>query len=229
MKTHYPIKQWLDSERPREKLRLHGPRFLSHAELLAILIQNGNTQKSALDLAKEILIAANNHLWSLNQFNESDFTRIPGIGPAKSAVLQAAIELGRRTAFEPPADFLSITCSTDAFNFIRHEIEQLSHEECWVILMNRAGKAILKKRMSIGGLSATVVDPRNIFSIALENKASGLILVHNHPSGNLKPSSADDQITRKVQQSGEMLDIPLRDHLIIGHGNYFSYADEGKL
>ena len=229
MESYKPIKgirSWAEDDRPREKLLLKGKSTLSDAELIAILIGSGNTEETAVDLSKRILQSLNNNLSELAKLTVKDLMQFKGIGEAKAISIIAALELGRRRKDAEPEKRVKITDSQSAFDTIYPHLGDLNHEEFWVIFLNRANAVIGKQNISKGGVSGTVVDPKVVFKMAVQFPASGIILAHNHPSGNLKPSQADHQLTRKLKEAGKALDIPVLDHLIIGERNYFSFVDE---
>jgi DNA repair protein RadC len=223
------IKNWAEDDRPREKLLMKGKNSLSDAELLAILLGSGTRNESAVDLAKNILREFRENLVELSRLGINDLMRFKGIGLAKAITIIAALELGRR---RNEAEILireKIVSSKDAFTVLRSSIGDLPYEEFWIILLNKANKVIRKCSISEGGVSGTVVDPKKIFKIALDNHASSIILGHNHPSGNIQPSEADQKITKKIKEAGMMLDVAVLDHLIIGDDRFYSFADEGSL
>lgn len=223
------ILDWAKEDRPREKLLLKGKNALSDAELLGILLGSGNRTMSAVDLAKSILNAVNHNLNELAKLSINDLMKFNGVGEAKAINIVSALEMGRR---RKSAEFLKkpkITCSQDAYNLMKTELLDLGQEEFWLILLNRANVIIKKQPISSGGISGTVADPKLIFKRAIENTASSIILVHNHPSGNLQPSDADNNLTRKLKQGGDLLEIPVLDHIIFADHDYFSFADEGLL
>ncbi|MCF8253441.1 MAG: DNA repair protein RadC [Bacteroidia bacterium] len=221
----FGIKQLAEDERPREKMKIFGGSNLSYAELLAILIGSGNKNASALQLAQEILRSANNNLSDLSRMTISDLTKIKGIGPTKAIILNAALELGKRRREEEAKKTIKITCSKDAFGYFEHLLEDYRHEEFWLLLLNRNNIVLARKRISIGGVSGTVVDPKVIFKIAIDHLASSIILCHNHPSGNLNPSRQDIEITKKLKEAGKLLEIDIYDHIIIGNKGFFSLSD----
>ena len=227
--AYQKINLWAEEDRPREKLLLKGKSALSDAELLAIIIGSGTKNLNAVDLAKSILFKAGNNLNNLARLTVSDLVRIRGIGKARAVSIVSSLELGRRRNDQPPDDKPRITCSEDAFKIIRPSLMDLAVEEFWIIILNRANYVIGTERISSGGLAGTVADPKVIFKKALDAKGSSIILVHNHPSGNLKPSEADVSLTRKLKESGQLLEIPVIDHLIFTDHKYFSFADEGIL
>ncbi len=223
------IKNWSPEDRPREKLLMKGTSTLSDAELIAILLGSGTAKLSAIDVAKKVLSHVDNNLDSLAKLSIKDLMKAKGIGEAKAITIVAALELGRRRKDQSPDDKAKIESSKTAFELIRGDLMDLPHEEFWVILLNRANRIIRKKRVSEGGVSGTVADPKIIFKLAVDELASGIIVVHNHPSGNLKPSESDINLTKKIKEAGKVLEISLLDHLIIAHDRYFSFADEGFL
>lgn len=229
MSTKLSIHQLSEEDRPREKLLLRGRQQLSNAELLAILIGSGNKEKNAIELSQEILFSANNNLNELAKLTINDLTKFSGIGEAKAITIASALELGRRRKSEEMLTKPKVSSSRDAFNIISPYLLDLSHEEFWILCLNRANQLIRVENISSGGLSGTVADPKVIFKKALENNSSGIILVHNHPSGNLKPSQADMKITQQLKEAGVVLEIPILDHLIFTDKDYFSFADEGVL
>lgn len=223
------IKNWSPEDRPREKLLLKGTGTLSDAELLAILIGSGTAHLSAVDLSKKILHSAENNLNNLARLTIKDLTKIKGIGEAKAITIISALELGRRRKEHHTSEKPKISSSRDSFDQLKGELMDLPHEEFWVLLLNRANRLIKKKRVSEGGVSGTVADPKIIYKMALEELASSIIIAHNHPSGNLIASHNDLELTRKVKEAGRMLEIHLLDHIIIGGPKYLSFADEGLL
>ncbi len=224
-----PIKNWAEEDRPREKLYLNGKGSLSNAELLAILIASGYKNNSALSVAKEILSNSDNDLKQLGRNSIADLVKYKGIGVAKAINIVAAMEIGRRSLLSKSKNKARILSSEDAFNCVSGTMTDLDHEQFKTIYLNR-NNAILKiETISIGGVSGTVVDPKVVYKKALENNSSSIILIHNHPSGNLKPSEADLQITDKLVKAGANLDIKVLDHLIIGDREYYSFADEGLI
>jgi DNA repair protein RadC len=223
------IKEWSVDDRPREKLLSKGISSLSDAELIAILIGSGSRNESAVDLSKKILNKVSNNLNELGKLSIPELRKFKGIGEVKAISIVSAMELGRRRKETDTTERPKISCSRDIFNIFHPLLADLYHEEFWIILLNRANKIIDKQRISQGGISGTVTDIRIILKSAIETSASALILCHNHPSGNLKPSDADISITRKIKESGKLMEIELLDHLIVTDGNYFSFADEGIL
>ena len=223
------ITTWAEEDRPREKMLLKGVSTLSDAELLAILIGSGSRGESAVALSQRIIATAGNSLHALGRKSLSELQQFRGIGEAKAITIAAALEIGRRRQISDLRERPRVTCSRDAFNAIAPAISDLYHEEFWVLLLNQANEIMERRMVSSGGMTATVVDPRIFFRLAIEGRAAGVIAVHNHPSGNLKPSQADLSLTQKLVQAGKMLDLPVLDHLIVSEKGYFSFADEGKL
>lgn len=221
------IKSWSPDDRPREKLILKGKSALSDAELIAILLGSGTRTVSAVDLAKKVLYPAGNNLHELARHTVKDLIKIKGIGEAKALTIVAALELGRRRKDLEGTEKARIASSRDAYDVVKADLLDIAHEEFWIVLLNRANKVIKKSQISQGGVAGTVADPKIIFKIALEELASGIILAHNHPSGNLTASQADLDLTKKLKDAGKLLDIQVLDHLIIAGQKYFSFADEG--
>lgn len=223
------IKSWAEEDRPREKLMAKGRAALSDAELIAILLGSGTVKLSAVDVAKLMLQGVGNDLNELARQSVKQLCRHPGIGEAKAIAVVAALELGRRRKEADAPARATITCSRDIYNLVRPNLLDLPHEEFWVILLNRANVVMRKVAVSQGGVAGTVADPKMIFKEALEQLASSIILVHNHPSGNRQPSAADLALTKKLRQAGDFLDLPVLDHLIYTDRGYYSFADEGVL
>lgn len=223
------IKHWSEEDQPREKLMFKGKSAVSTAELIAILIGTGNSELSAVELSKQILDSVNHDLSALSKLNIHDLMKFKGIGEAKAISIIAALELGRRRKDAEIPERKKLNSSKDAYELMYESLVDLPHEEFWVIFLNRANQVIKKDRISIGGISGTVADVRMIFKMSVENLACGIILVHNHPSGNPQPSSADKQLTQKLKEGGKLLDVPILDHLIFSDTGYFSFADEGLI
>lgn len=221
------IKDWSSDDQPREKLLKKGKNVLSNAELIAILIGSGNNKESAIELSKKILDSVQNDLSLLSKMNAKELMMFRGIGEAKAVSIISALELGRRKKDHQSQKKQAIKSSADAYSLVRHLLEDLDHEEFWVLFLNRANQEISKHQISSGGQNATIVDPKIIFKLALEYKSSGIILFHNHPSGNLIASDSDKSITSKLVKAGSLLEINVLDHIIVGENNYFSFADEG--
>jgi len=227
--SYLNILSWAEEDRPREKLLIKGKSALSDAELIAILIGSGTRSLSAVDVAKRILHNADNDLNKLAKFTVKDLQKIKGIGEAKAISIVGALELGRRRKESEFEKKVKITCSKDIYQFMKPELMDLQKEEFWVILLNRANHVIKKERISSGGISGTIADPKIIFKAALDQYASFIILVHNHPSGNLKPSRADLDLTSKMKTGGKILEILVLDHIIFADDAYLSFADDGLL
>ena len=223
------IKEWAVEDRPREKMEIKGIRALSEAELVAILIGSGSLDESAVALSRRILASVNNNLNELGKKTNKDFQKFKGIGPVKATTISAAMELGRRRKESEPEEKLKVITSADAASIFKPLLSDLPHEEFWILLLNRNNLVIDKVMVSQGGLSGTVIDVRLILKKAIDKLACSIILCHNHPSGNLVPSEADKEITRKIKEAGKHMDIPVLDHVIIGNGSYFSFADDGLI
>jgi len=227
--THSRILAWAEEDRPREKLLLKGISSLSDAELIAILLGSGTANLSAVDLAKQIMMDCHQNLNELAKRSVMDLQKFKGIGEAKAITLVSALELGRRRKETEAYIKPQVKTSADVFNYIQPDLMDLHHEEFWILLMNRANKIDKKVRISVGGIAGTVADPKLIFKHALENLASSIILVHNHPSGNNKPSDSDISLTKKLCEAGRFLEIPVLDHVIVCQQTWYSFADEGKI
>lgn len=229
MEQKNQILNWTKEERPREKCRLKGMHSLSDAEILGILIQNGTKNKTAIDLGREILQLSKNNLRELGKLTLRDLMRIKGIGEAKAIHIMAALELGRRKQANESLEKTVITGSVAVADYLQAMFSDHNHEVFAVIFLNRANKINHFEIISSGGISGTVADPRMILRIALEEKAVGLILCHNHPSGNLKPSQPDKELTKKIKEAAKLFDIQVLDHIIVSQDGYFSFADEGLM
>ena len=227
--SYISIKKWASDDRPREKLLKKGVQSLSDTELLAIIIGSGTREISAVELARQILSQADNNLTLLGKKSVADLMRLKGIGEAKAVGLVAAFELGRRRNQSEWVEKDQLNSSREVFNYIQPLISDLDHEEFWVVYLNRANRIIDAQNLSKGGIAGTVIDIRLILRKALEVLASGIIICHNHPSGNTRPSENDKQITRKLRTASDQMDIKLLDHIIVADNLYFSFADEGLL
>ena len=223
------IKSWAEEDRPREKLLTKGRHVLTDAELIAILIGSGSKEETAVELAKRILSRFGNNLNELAKLSVHDLMKFKGIGEAKAISIVAALELGRRRKETEALKREKVITSKDAFDVFHSQFIDLPHEEFHVILLNRSNNIIAKVFVSRGGVSGTIVDPKLIFKSALQHLASSIVLCHNHPSGNLKPSAEDVTLTKKLKEAGTMLEIPILDHIIITDTSYFSFADEGMM
>ncbi|HRN41172.1 MAG: DNA repair protein RadC [Flavobacteriales bacterium] len=223
------IKSWAEEDRPREKLLLKGKNALSDAELIAILIGSGNKTETAVELAKRILASVNNDLNQLAKLNLTDLMQFNGIGEAKAISIAAALELGRRRKESTEEKKIKISSSKNAYEAISDVLSDLPHEEFWVLYLNRKNEVIKRENISKGGVTGTVADGKIIFKNAINALASAVVLCHNHPSGNLNPSQADIELTKKMKSIGVLMDTPVIDHIIVGNNNYFSFADENLL
>jgi len=223
------IKDWALEDRPREKLLYKGISSLSDAELLAILIGSGSNDKSAVDLAREILNIASNNLNRLGKLDVHDLVKLKGIGTAKAINIMAALELGRRRKSAEIMESPKIRSSNDVYSIFNPLLADLAHEEFWLLYLNRSNKILSRHKLSQGGISGTITDVRLIIKKAIELLASSIIICHNHPSGNLDPSEADTRITQKIKEAAGYFDISLLDHIIVTDNGYYSYADNGTL
>ena len=227
---YLPINKWAEDEKPREKLLQKGAAALSLNELFAILLRSGVGGESALALARRIMAGCNNDLNVLARCQVRELmNRYKGVGMAKAAAIVAAMEIGRRRKPEAFNERITIRFSRDAFDYVRPFLEDLEHEEFWVVYLTHANRVKGCECLSSGGMEGTVIDLRILFRNALHMKATYLIIAHNHPAGTLRPSTYDELITRKIYDAGNILDIKLYDHIIVGGNSYFSFADEGLL
>ncbi len=226
---HLKITEWAEEDRPREKLLLKGKAALSDAELLAVLLRSGSSAVNAVDLAKMILEEVSHDLNALARKSVKDLMKFRGIGEAKAIAIVSALELGRRRKDARFKQKTQVRSSSDAYEHMVPYLMDKNNEEFWVIILNRANRVIKTHQVSIGGISGTVADPKIIFKAALDEMGSSVILVHNHPSGNLKPSESDIKLTKKLKNVGEALEMPVLDHIIFSDSHYFSFADEGLL
>ncbi len=225
----FTIKQWSEEDRPREKLIAKGRETLSDAELIAILLGSGFKEKSAVDVAKTLLQEVGNDLDALGKLTIKQLSRTKGIGTVKAITIVAALELGRRRKFTDKPKTTKVTQSSDAWEYLYPYLADLDHEQFYILLLSRNNTITRHVQISKGGVAGTVVDAKLVFKPALEELASGLILCHNHPSGNLIPSQADIDLTKKIKEAGKLLDINVFDHLIFTNDGYYSFADEGLL
>lgn len=223
------IKHWATDDRPREKLRNKGPESLSHSELIAILLQNGTRQKSAVELAKEILHLGSNNLSELGRLSIKELMKIKGIGEAKAITIAAALELGRRRQANEILNKPIITDSGSIARYLQALLKDHDREVFMVMFLNRANKINHTEIISRGGITGTVADPRVILKRALEEDAVSIVLCHNHPSGSLKPSRADEALTQKIKEAARYFDIRVADHVIVSEAGFFSFADQGLL
>ncbi len=226
-KAETSIKNWAEDDRPREKMMRQGSEMLSNSELLAIIINNGNKEKSAVDLAKEILKLGHDNLDELGKLSLKDFQKVKGIGEAKAIAIMAALELGRRRGNTETLQRTVLSKSKDIAAFLRTALKDHRYEVFAVIFLNRALKVKNFKIISRGGITGTVADPRIILKQALDEEATTIILSHNHPSGNLNPSIADREITQKIKKAAAFFDIEVADHIIVSDEGYYSFADMG--
>jgi DNA repair protein RadC len=227
--TSFSIKNWSQDDQPREKLRDKGRTALSDAELIAILIGSGNREESAVALCKRIFASVDNNLNALGKLSIKQLMKFKGIGEAKAITIAAALELGRRRRIEDTVLLEKIVSSQSVFDVMQPILGELPHEEFWILYLNNSNKVIHKSQLSKGGITGTLVDVRLVLKNALETGATALILCHNHPSGTLKPSKADLDITQKLKTAAQSLDIKVLDHLIITEKAYFSFADENMI
>jgi len=223
------IKDWAVEDRPREKMQKKGISSLSDAELIAILLRSGNSDETAVTVAQRLLTLAQNNLNELGKFSLHQITQIKGIGEAKAITVLAALELGRRRKAVEAINRERVTSSHDVVEIFQPILADLPHEEFWALLLNKANKVIDKVRVSQGGVAGTVVDVRIIVKTAVEKLASSIIIAHNHPSGNPKPSDKDIAITKKLKDAANLFDISILDHLIITDNECYSFADNGNL
>lgn len=226
---NYSIKKWAKDDRPREKLLSKSPSALSDSELLAILIGNGNRQKNAVAVAREVLRLGKDNLNELGRLSVKELMKIKGIGAAKALAITAALELGRRRQATMALEKPVIKDSRDIANYLEPLLKDFDYEVFAVVFLNQANRINHFEILSAGGISGTIADPRIVFKRAFEVSAVSLILCHNHPSGSLQPSKADEAITHKIREAGKYLDIRIYDHIIVSNNGYFSFADEGML
>ncbi len=223
------IKSWAEDDRPREKLILKGKTALSDAELLAIIIGSGTRNKSAVELSKEILASYGNNLSDFSRVQISDLLKFNGIGEAKAINIIAALELGRRRQGSETPSKLKVVGAAMVYQHLKPFLGDLNHEEFYLIMLNHANEIIHTKQVSKGGMSSTIADGKIIFNMALTFQASSIIISHNHPSGNLNPSSQDLQLTKSLHEFGKYIDLPLLDHIIFTDNGYFSFAEQSLL
>lgn len=223
------IKSWSPDDRPREKLALKGASALSDAELIAILIGMGNSEESAVDLSRKILLSVSGDLNKLGSLSLKDLTNFRGIGAAKAITIMAALELGKRKRAQSAKTNSKVNSSRLAYERFLEHMSGLKHEEFWVMCLSSSANVLTIQKVSEGGLTATLVDPKRIFRVALECHAAKIIIAHNHPSGNLKPSNQDEKLTKRLLETSRLLECTLEDHLIVTDTGYFSFTDEGIL
>lgn len=227
--AYTPINQWAKEDRPREKLMKKGPGALTNAELLAILIGNGTAKTSAVDLMREVLKSCNNSLRGLNRLTLQDLMRFNGIGEAKAITIIAAAELGKRRLREKGDDIPHFRTGEQVMTYMQPYIQDLNHEESWVLLLNNQAQLINSVKLSTGGLTQTAVDVRMLLKQVLLHDATCFILVHNHPSGNTRPSRADDDLTQRVKRAADAINVRMLDHVVVTEGDYYSYNENGKI
>lgn len=225
----YSIKQWAKDDRPREKLLIQGPAHLSDSELLAILIHHGTKNRTAVDVAREVMQLGKNNLNELGKLSVHELMAISGIGEAKAITIAAALELGRRRHSGSPLQKTLVTGSIDIASFFQSRLKDRNNEIFGVAFLNQANKINHFELISEGGITGTVADPRVILKKALHHNAVSIVLCHNHPSGSLKPSRQDEDLTQKIKEAARFLDIKVLDHIIVSDSGYFSFADEGIL
>ncbi|MFV0521040.1 MAG: RadC family protein [Mangrovibacterium sp.] len=223
------IKEWAVDDRPREKLALQGARALSDAELLAIILGSGSRNESAVELARRILSSVDNNLVDLGRCDMTQLTKFKGVGEAKAVNIMAASELARRRKEQGSKRRIVIKNSQDAANIFHPLLEDFPVEEFWILLLSQSNRVIGKQRISSGGIAGTAVDIRIILKYAIEHMATGIILCHNHPSGNSTPSLQDEQLTDKIKKAASYMDIRVLDHIIVAHQHYFSFGDKGLM
>jgi len=223
------IKLLAEDDRPREKFLLKGKNSLSDAELLAIIMGSGNREDSAVELARKILNSVGNNWHNLSVLQISDLMKFKGVGEAKAISIATALEIGRRRAAQEVPEKIQITNSQETYKILAPFLADLQTEEFWAVFLNQNNRIIGKSRLSSGGINQSVVDIRILFKNALEHFATGIIVAHNHPSGNLKPSQEDLKITKQIAEAGKILNIQLLDHLILAQNSYLSFADENLL
>ncbi len=229
IQSRFRIKDMAEEDRPREKLIAKGEEALTNAELLAILIGSGTPKKSSVELMQEVLQVCNNRLSQLSRMSIAALTSYNGIGEAKAVTIKAAAELGRRRAMERAEDVDKFTSSVDIYNYMRHRLADLPNEEVWVMLLNNNMRLIKTVRMSSGGLTCSLVDVRMLIKEVLMADATCFVLVHNHPSGSLRPSKEDEVLTRRVKEAADVMQLHMVDHIIVTDGGFYSFMDEGKM
>lgn len=227
--SHTPIKLQAEEDRPREKLMTKGVEALTNAELLAILIGGGNKKKTAVELMQEVLSDCGNSLRNLNYMTLQDLMRYNGIGEAKALTIIAAAEIGKRRMMEDCRDITQFRTGADVLKFMTPHIQTLTHEKSWVLLLNNNARLLHFAQLSTGGLTETTVDVRMLLKEALLHDATSFILVHNHPSGNLRPSRYDEELTQRVNRASQAINLRMIDHVIVTEGDYYSFAENGKI
>ncbi|HUQ67680.1 MAG TPA: DNA repair protein RadC [Flavitalea sp.] len=230
MQEHnYSIKYWAKDDQPREKLRSKGAQLLTDSELIAILIGKGTRKQNAVELAKELLKLGKNNLAELGKIPVKELMKLSGIGLTKAITISAALEIGRRREASTLIDRVLVKSSKEIATYIKSLLRDLQNEVFGVVFLNRANRIKHYEVISVGGITGTVADPRIIFKKALAEDAVSIILFHNHPSGNIQPSKADEDLTKKIISAGTLFDIRVLDHIIVSEYGYFSFADEGLI
>lgn len=229
MASNIKIKDWSVEERPREKMLLYGAKTLSNSELLAILLRSGDTRQTAVDLAKSLLNAHGNSLNSLSRSSYEDLCKIKGVGTSKATAVIAAFELANRISGETVEVAPQITCAREAYTLMRHHFSNLMHEECWVMYLNKQNRVIHKECISKGGTHSTVLDPKIVIKRGVDKLAAGIILFHNHPSGNPHPGEEDRRQTKLLREASSLLDITLIDHIIVSGDKYYSFSENSGI
>lgn len=227
--TYTSIKHWAEEDRPREKLMTKGAEALTNAELLAILIGGGTTKKSAVELMQEVLHDCGDTLRGLNHMTLQDLMRFNGIGEAKALTIIAAAEIGKRRIMEDSREIQQFRSSADVLKYMTPIIQDLNHEESWALLLNNNARLLHLSHLSKGGLAETTVDVRMLLKEALLHDATSFILVHNHPSGNIRPSRHDEELTLRVNRAAQALNLRMIDHVIVTEGDYYSFSENGKI
>jgi len=223
------IKFLAEDDRPREKFLLKGRSSLSDSELLAIIMGSGNRDETAVELARRILASVNNNWHQLSLLSVKDLTKFKGVGEVKAISITTALEIGRRRATQEIPEKPVISSSKSAYQILKNYLSDLRTEEFWAIFLNQSNRVIHISQLTQGGISQSIVDVRTLFKTALDHFSTGIIIAHNHPSGNLKPSREDIDVTQKIKEAGNTLNIQLLDHLIITQNSYFSFSDDGLL
>ena len=223
------IKFLAEDDRPREKLMLKGKNALSDSELLAIILRNGSREETAVELARSILNSVDNNWHQLSKLTLQDLMKFKGVGKVKAIEIATALEIGRRRASQEIPEKIKISKSGDIFQVLHPFLADLQTEEFWAIFLNQNNRILHKTRLTSGGISQSLVDVRVLFKLALEHFSTSIVVAHNHPSGNLKPSQEDIRITKQIKDAGKLLNITLIDHIIIAQNSYFSFADEDLL
>lgn len=227
--SYTSIKHWAEEDRPREKLMAKGAEALTNAELLAILIGGGTTKKSAVELMQEVLHDCGDTLRGLNHMTLQDLLRYNGIGEAKALTIIAAAEIGKRRMMEDSRQIPQMRTGTDVLKFMSPIIQDLNHEESWAMLLNNNARILHLSHLSTGGLAETTVDVRMLLKEALLHDATCFILVHNHPSGNMRPSRYDEELTQRLNRAAQAINLRMIDHVIVTEGEYYSFSENGKL